>query len=345
MRVFLTGGTGFIGQPLARELLALGWQVTALVRNPDGVQAKKLKQMGAELTGGDVTDRASMRSGMQGADVVVHNAGHYELGVDAAGKQRMQAINVQGTENVLSLALELGVGRTVHVSTVQAFGDSGPSARDETFERTAPCRTTYEQTKTDAHRIALEYQRRGLPLIIACPNGVIGPNDHSIWGYFLRLYMMKRMPPMGWQPETVYSLVEVNDLARGLALAAEKGRIGETYLFCGEPCSQRQHLAYWGQRPGGMKAFIWAPVSLARIMLGSLEPLERMAGLPAFFSRDTVEAGATNWHYSSQKAQRELGWTHQSAEQMWLSTMDEEIALLARRPKRDWRARLRPIEM
>ena len=74
MRVFLTGGTGFIGRPLTRQLLQRGWRVTALVRNPDSVAARAIQADGADVVPGDITDRASMRDTMTGADLVVHNA-------------------------------------------------------------------------------------------------------------------------------------------------------------------------------------------------------------------------------------------------------------------------------
>ena len=77
MKVFLTGGTGFIGQPLTKSLLARGWNVVVLVRRPDSPLARALNQMGAQCVAGDVTDRESMRAGMTGADILVHNAGWY----------------------------------------------------------------------------------------------------------------------------------------------------------------------------------------------------------------------------------------------------------------------------
>ena len=344
MKVFLTGGTGFIGQPLTKALLARGWRVTAFVRRPDSPQAKALIQMGAECYAGNVTDRESMRPGMSGADVVVHNAGHYEYGMDRAGQQRMRASNVTGTENVLGLALELDVPRVVYVSTTQAFGDSGPQRRDETFTRQAPCRTTYEQSKTEAHAIARQYQQRNLPLVIVCPNGVIGANDHSAWGYFLRLYLNKLLPPFGWAPDIVMSLVHVNDLAEGIALAAEKGRIGETYVLAGEPKTNREHIGLWALRPGAFLIRVWVPTRMAALSFGLLEPLQRRVGLPAFMSRETVVASATHWHYASDKAQRELGWTHRSAQEMWLATMDGELELLANRKRRSLVSRLQPVD-
>ncbi len=85
MQVFLTGGTGFIGQSLTQALLRRSWNVNALVRKPGSMPAQALSKMGAQLTAGDVTERESMRAAMNGAQVVIHNAGVYELGVDAAG--------------------------------------------------------------------------------------------------------------------------------------------------------------------------------------------------------------------------------------------------------------------
>ncbi|MFI5181395.1 MAG: NAD-dependent epimerase/dehydratase family protein [Thermoanaerobaculia bacterium] len=344
VRIFLTGGTGFIGRPLTKSLLSRGWDVTALVRKPSSPEAQSLARMGALLVSGDVADRESMRAAMSGAGIVVHNAGQYEYGVDRTGKERMQAVNVQGTENVLGLAHELGVPRTVYVSTVQAFGESGSPMRDETFTRQTPCRTAYEQSKTDAHDVACRLRKRGLPLIIVCPNAVIGANDHSAWGYFQRLYLNRMMPPVCWSPGSVFCCVEVNDAAEGIALAAEKGRIGETYFLNGEPKSFRENLDYWRRRPGAFIPRVWLPAGLAAALFAPLEPLQRILGLPAFISRETVRGASTNWHYSGERMKRELGWTHRSAEEMWLKALDGEIRLLSRREGQSWVQRLKPLE-
>ena len=149
MKVFLTGATGFIGQPLTKALLERGWDVIALVRKPDNADARALTRMGAQCVRGDVTDRESMRIGMTGADVVIHNAGWYEMGISNGAQTLMYSINVKGTDNVLSLALELGVPRTVHVSTVAYFGDTGAEVCDETCRRQGPYRTYYEATKAE----------------------------------------------------------------------------------------------------------------------------------------------------------------------------------------------------
>lgn len=330
MKVFLTGATGFIGQALTRELLGRGWQVTAVVRRPDSPAAGAIAALGAVLVAGDVTERESLRAGMAGTDLVFHNAGHYEYGLDAAGRERMHAINVRGTEHVLGMAEELRIGRVVYVSTVGAFGETGPTARDETFERQQPCRTWYEQTKTDAHQIALRYQRRGLPLVIACPSQVIGPNDHSVFGYLLRLYLNRMLPPFAWNPEVRIAMTYIDDIAAGMGLVAAKGRVGETYLLCDEAKTLREHLGLWRSWPGGSRLQLWLPAGLMAASLWPLEPLQRMAGLPAFLSRETVQA-SINLNYTGAKARAELGWRARGTRQMWEDTVNGERARMAQR--------------
>jgi dihydroflavonol-4-reductase len=343
MRIFLTGGTGFIGQALVPWLLALGGELQVLVRNPTAPAAKALECQGVRLIPGDLTHMTAICSAMSGAGLVIHNAGHYEFGVDAAGRRRMHATNVTGTNAVLGAALELGIPRSIYVSTVQAFGDSGSELRDETYQRQTRYFTYYEETKTEAHCLATDYQERGLPLIIVCPNGVIGANDHSAWGYFLRLYLNDLTPPYGWTPDCKYSLVDVDDLAEGIALAAVKGRLNETYLLTGESKTRREHLSYWASRMDKRPFRIFLPAWLAALTCAPLEPLQRRAGIPAFISRETVRGSIPQFNYSSEKAQREFGWQPRSAQEMWYKAIDGELALLAARQDRGLVSRLRPV--
>lgn len=342
MKVFITGGTGFIGRYLVRSIVRNGHQPVVLARDPGSAAARLAEEDGARLARGDVTERDSMRQAMAGVDAVIHNAGHYEFGLDAAARRRMVGTNIVGTENVLALALELGIPRAVHVSSVVALGATGPEPCDEGFARRAPVRTWYEQTKTEAHAIAVRYAERGLPVAIVCPNAVIGPNDHSVWGYFLRMYLNRVMPPVCWSPDRIMSLVPVEDLADGMALVTERGRMGETYLLTGEPASVRETVETWKERPGACHVRFWLPPWLMAASCWPLEPLLRLAGMPAFLSRETVRA-VMHLNYSSRKAQRELGWTHRSARAMWLGTIDAELALLARRGKAGLAARLNPL--
>lgn len=244
---------------------------------------------------------------------------------------------------MLGLALELGIPRSVYVSSTTFWGETGSEVCDETWQRQKPYQSHYEQTKAEAHKIAQGYQQRGLPLIIVCPNAVVGPNDHSTFGYFLRMYLNHLLPPFAWAPDVIISRVHVNDVGEGIALAAEKGRIGEVYILAGEPSSGREMIESWMMKPGGLKVRFYIPNWLAKVMFAPLEPLQRWIGLPAFISRETVSANFSV-NFSSAKAQRELGWTYVPAREMWLGIIDQELELLASRKKRDLVSRLNPVE-
>jgi dihydroflavonol-4-reductase len=320
MKIFLTGGTGFIGAPLTRKLIERGWQATVLTRSggsPDPATA------GVK---GDVTDKESMRAAMAGADVVIHNAGWYELGISTSVKTQMTAINVQGTANVLSLAVELKIPKIIYISTCNVFGDTRGELADETFTRVSPIISHYEQTKTDAHEIAKDYQKRGAPLIIVCPAQVIGPGDHSAFGWYARLYVRGLLPPAVWAPEGTFTFGHVDDIVEGIALAMEKGKIGETYILGGGAISVRNLMPVWKQAVGGIPPFIWLPRPLAVAQGILLEPILRLFGLPAFISREVVENSYVCFRFSSEKAKRELGWNPRSVEQAWIDTMRAEKA-------------------
>jgi dihydroflavonol-4-reductase len=328
MKIFLTGGTGFVGQPLAKALLTRGWQVLALVRSPEGAEAQALAALGATLARGDVTDRESLRAPMTGADLVFHNAGWYELGLPRAAQAKMRAINVDGTDNVLSLAVELKIPRLVYTSTGNVLGDTGGALVDETFERRAPILTIYEQTKTDAHAIARRYQAQGAPVVIVCPTVVLGVGDHSPFGWFVRMYVRGLLAPMVWAPEGVFTFVHVDDCAEAMALACERGRPGETYILGGGALSMREVVALWKRTPGGLKPFLWLPRPLA-LLTGILgEPLLRLLGLPAFLSREAVVNSYVCFRFSAARAERELGARFRTAEQAWLDTLAGERAAL-----------------
>jgi dihydroflavonol-4-reductase len=333
MNVFLTGATGFIGQPLTRALLRRGWQITALVRRPDSPAAQALAAEGVRLVAGDVvdTDRAALKAAMQGHDLVFHNAGWYEIGVSGAAQARMWAVNVQGTENILGLAVELGVPRVVYTSSAIVLGDTGDVLADESFTRRAKPATFYEHSKTEAHAVALRYQAQGAPLIIVSPGFVIGPGDPAPFGHFARLYVRGLFPPAPWARESCFTIGHVDDVAEAMALAAERGRAGATYLVAGTPITMPAIMDTWRPLPGGFKQRFWMPRRLAWLTGLLAEPVLRLMGHTAFISREVVQGSHGKMRVSSALAEKELGARFRSAEQAWRDTLTAERALIGRR--------------
>lgn len=339
MHVFMTGATGFIGQALARELRGHGHRVGVLVRDPQSPAALRLAERGCEAVPGDVTRADALAEAMAGVDAVVHAAGRYEIGVTPEAAARMHAANVQGTANVLAAAHAMHVPRTLYVSSVWALGDSGGAERDERHRHDGRVRTAYEGSKLEAHAVALRWRARGLPLVIAMPNAVVGANDHSVFGYYLRLYLMHALPPIAWGRGMVLRPVDVDALADGLARALEQAPIGADYHFGGPPQTTGDIFAHWGTHDGGATPRLWLPRGLARWQMGLMEPLLRALGLPAFLSREAVDMTAAHLDYHSERAERELGWTHPDPATMWDQIVLAERTRMARH--RGWREQLR----
>jgi len=328
MKVFVTGGTGFIGQPLTRILLQRGWDVTVLVRKPESAEARAIQSLGAQLARGDITDRESMREPMTGAHAVIHNAAWYEFGITRQAQNRMRTINVQGTENALGLALELGIPKIVYTSTILAFGPTGDTLADETFQRRSPPLSCYERTKTEAYELAVALQKRGAPIVIACPAGVIGPGDRSALGYLVRMYVRGFLPPVLWAQNGRRAHVYVEDAAEGIVRCLEYGKAGETYILSNGVMRHRDMIRLWKQTPGGFKVTLfWMPYPMAMLFNQIAEVIERLFGLPVVFCREFALTSFASWQFSAAKAERELGMHFRSLEQAWLDTLEGERAL------------------
>jgi nucleoside-diphosphate-sugar epimerase len=309
MDVFLTGGTGFIGGEVARRLRARGDTVRALVR--DRSRADALAALGCDLVIGDLSDEPSLAAACAGADAVVHSAAIYEVGVPEDRRPALVDTNVGGTERVLGAALSAGVRKAVYVSTVAVFGNTGGQVADEGWTKpdSVPATSVYEQTKADAHRRALEIARRGLPLVVVQPGLVYGPGDPSTFGEMVRQFLAGRLPALPF-PGFGLTPVHRDDVAAGIVLALDKGVAGESYVLAGEPTTTRELLAVLGREAGRKPPSVPVPT----VVLKALAPAGRFVGPALGFPpnlRELISSShrVTFWA-SSEKAQRELGWTH-----------------------------------
>ncbi|MBL8046583.1 MAG: NAD-dependent epimerase/dehydratase family protein, partial [Anaerolineales bacterium] len=165
MKAFLTGGTGFVGTALIKELLAHGAQVTATVRTFE--RAQQLPR-GVRAVPADITKPNSIQHAVRGHDVVFHLAAVTRTGVPLKDRERVQRITVEGTCRVLAAAVEAGVPRIIHVSCASV------AAEDLVLE------TETQRAKQRAQfEVAAEFQRSGAPVIVACLGTVYGPGDAS----------------------------------------------------------------------------------------------------------------------------------------------------------------------
>lgn len=231
LRIFVTGSTGFLASRVAERLRDRGDTVVALVRDPD--KAALLRKVGREVVVGDLADPDALRRGCDGCDAVVHAAAIYEVGIGPKRRAEMYEANVRGTERVLGAALDAGVARAVHVSTIAVFGDTHGTVVDETYRRTAGYTSYYDETKTLAHRVAEGLIARGSPCVIAQPGQLYGPGDHSGVGGLFRATLAGRLPVLMFG-DLGMSFVHVDDAADGVVRCLDRGRPGEAYVLGGE---------------------------------------------------------------------------------------------------------------
>ena len=307
MRAFVTGGTGFIGAHVARKLSERGDQVVALVRSPD--KADALREQGAELVEGDLSDVEAIKRGVDGADAVFHVGAMYKVGIPKKDRQGMIDTNVHGTERVLDAAHDAGVGRMVYVSTVNVFGNTGGRVVDETYRRNESegFLSCYDESKYRSHQVAEDRIARGYPIVMVQPGGVYGPDDHSEVGNMISQastgkLMAKAFPDMG------IMLVYVEDVADGVLLAYDKGEIGESYVLAGDRTTMGEIVdkaaAIAGRKPPRM--------TMPTLMIKASAPLGPLVGPALGFPPNiselvTVSDGVTYWA-SDEKARRELGF-------------------------------------
>ena len=237
MKYFVTGATGFVGGRVARMLAEAGHSVVALARTP--AKARDLSVLGIQVVPGDVTDQASMREPMRGADGVYHIAGWYKLGVNDA--REAEAINVQGTRNVLELMRELGIPRGVYTSTLAVYSDTHGPEVDESYRFAGTHLSLYDRTKAEAHQLAEQLIAAGLPLVIVQPGLIYGPGDTSSVRTTLLQYLQRKLPVV--PKRTAYSWAHVDDIARAHLLAMQLGRPGQSYHICGSSHTLVEALA------------------------------------------------------------------------------------------------------
>ncbi len=171
MKIFITGATGFIGTVLALKLAERGDTVHALYRSVG--KTKVLEHDNIRLFKGDITDVNSLREAMSGCDQVYHVAA--STAIWAKDSSWIETLNVTATDNILKLALELGIDKMVFTSTAGVFGPSMNGEVTEDTRRSIDYFFDYERTKAKAEDLVRAYVKKGLNAVIVNPTRVYGP--------------------------------------------------------------------------------------------------------------------------------------------------------------------------
>lgn len=270
MKVHVTGASGFVGGHVARELRDRGATVSE------------------ERV--DVLDRGALARAFEGCDAVVHAAALYSYDADP---ERIAQVNVEGTWNVLDACARSHVRRLVFTSTA---GTCGPVRGRAATEEDAPppweLAVPYKRSKLAAERLVLEAAPEGVEAVVVNPTAPVGDGDRkpTPTGRMVRDVARGRIP--AYVGTTGLNVVDVDDVARGHALALERGKAGERYLLGGVDLPLGDLFAAIARAAGRRRPRLRVPYAAAagaaRLRLANPDEV-RLARLPMYFSSAKAE--------------------------------------------------------
>ncbi|HVO42259.1 MAG TPA: NAD-dependent epimerase/dehydratase family protein [Aggregatilineales bacterium] len=302
-RVFVTGGTGFLGHSLLPRLVQHGFAVRVLTRHPQDFPW--LRDLGVDVVAGDILDARLVGDSVRGCDYVIHAAGRFSFW----GKRELfERTNVQGAANIMDAAVAARVRRFVHISTIVVVGNPLP---DRVVDETHPTQPVdpYQISKLKGEQLALaHYRDHGLPVVILRPGAFYGPYGRYA---FNRLFFEDPFKGL---------LIQVNngslitfpaytgDVADSAIAAIRRGEPGEIYNICGETLTHHQANDIVSEEAGITRFRInvprWSMVALASVWTA----LSEYTGIEPYYPLNLRSYVFNNWRVSSAKAKEKLGF-------------------------------------
>jgi len=306
MKCFVTGATGFLGNHVARELLAHGAELRLFVRSTS--RTENIADLTAEQVLGDLRDLNSLKRGMAGCEVVFHVAADYRLW--ALNGKELYDSNVEGTRNILRAAGESGIRRVVYTSSVatMGFGNNGTVTDESTPVALPDMIGDYKRSKFLAEQLVIDTAKSGQDVVMVNPTTPIGERDikPTPTGRIVVDFLNRKFPAY---VDTGLNLVDVRDCAAGHLLAMEKAISGERYILGGENLTLKQILDKLAAITGLPSPSIRLPYAVAyaagvvdTLVTGTIRKREPRVTL------DAVKMGHKKMFVTSAKAGRDLGW-------------------------------------
>lgn len=317
-RVLLTGAGGFIGSAIARALLERGAEVVAPI--PPGADTTNLDGLSVAKLEADVRDGPAMARAAEGCRYVFHTAALYRFW--APDPEEFYEVNVGGTLNVLAAAEKTGAERVVYTSTVGTLGlhaavgvkgNGSRSAREGDWVRVEHLFGYYKRSKYVAEHEVLRAAAEGLPVVLVHPTMPVGPRDRAPTptGRTVLDYLNGRI--RGYT-DTAMNVVDVEDVAAGHLLAAERGRLGRSYILGGENLSFKELLCHLAELTGLPGPGLRVPTAAALAAAQLSELIEgRLARRSPSVPLEAARMATTRMVFDDSRARAELAYASRPA--------------------------------
>ncbi len=308
MKYLITGATGFMGPHLVARLRQERHDCRCLVRNTSKTDA--IQALGAELVEGDLTRSESLNGIAEGVDRVLNLATLGHMSNFTVTESMFEAINVNGALNLMREALRAGVPRVVHCSSVAAMGicEDVPATEESRCNPHHP----YGRSKLKAEQKIKDMMAdHGLPAVIVRFSMVYGPGDPRDILKLTRMTKKGLFPKVGSRPKLT-PLIHVQDAIDGVLRAAEKGRVGETYLITNRESIPFDEIRRTLQRALNIwRLPLYVPEWAALSAASFIEKFFTLIGKSPPVARKNIESTLADRVFSIAKAQRELGFEPQ----------------------------------
>lgn len=301
-KIVLTGGTGFLGYHIAKNLVERNFDVTAIVRSERN--AAMLKELGVNIKTGCLNDVSFVNQTVKGNDFIIHCASctdqfnsDYEI---------YRKANVESTENLVRASKQFQIKRFVLVSTANCFTNGSldnPGNENSGFMDFLQ-HSYYAKSKYLAQKYVLdEFKNNRFPVIVVAPTFLIGPIDTKPSSGKLMLHALKKKvvfyPSKGGK-----SFVDVQSAAMATINALENGNVGECYLLSGTNQSYKEYFQIIQQFSNRKKYFFPIPNSVVKFVSATSKwvPNQKFKMLST-----NLQLLFTENYFSNQKAKEELG--------------------------------------
>lgn len=303
--VLVTGSTGHLGNVLVRLLVERGYSVRIFVQ--PGEDLACFSGLALQVFVGDVRDEPALVNAFRGIDTVFHLAGIVSILKEQ--RELLRAVNIGGTDNVISACRKAGVRRLVYTSSVHAFSD--PHGLIDESAQISPSLAIgeYGKSKAEATLAVLEAAKGGLDAVVVCPAGIIGPYDYrrSRMGRVLAYLMRGTLFGL---PEGGYNFVDVRDIAQGEILAAEKGKRAEIYILSGERIAVDELVRFTGTVTGRRSVSFPLPLWICRVGAAIGSAYYAATGREPLLTEESLAILRSNSNMSCGKAEREIAYRH-----------------------------------
>jgi len=309
----ITGGTGFVGNNVIKELLPSGAVIRSLVRSKEKAE-KALKGIKIELITGNVRDKETVEKLFEGLEnheiTFIHTASVVLIGGNRKQYKTMDDVNYNGIKNIIEACLK-HKARLLYVSSVHAITEPPNRGLTVEIENFDPKTVVGKYAKSKARASALvmdAVKNQGLDAVMVHPSGITGPNDYSDTHLTQMVidYMENRIPAA---VNGGYDFVDVRDVASGIIKAAQKGKAGDCFLLSNKYYSVKELLTTLQEITGGKKIKSKLPMWLAYFSLPFLSAFFKLCGKRPLYTAYSLYTLKSNSNFSHEKAAKELGYS------------------------------------